>query len=83
MAALLGVGVALILGIGMRLAAAAGALLTAMMWSAVLPPASNPFMDDHLVDAAVLVVLAFAGRRQHLGTGPPVGVAAAGATCQI
>ncbi|MEV8510481.1 hypothetical protein AB0368_37405 [Actinoplanes sp. NPDC051475] len=58
MAALLGIGAALILGIGMRIAAAAGALLTVMMWTAVLPPDTNPFMDDHLVYAAVLVVLA-------------------------
>src|SRR5688572_5744468 len=38
MAALLGIGVALMLGIGMRIAAAAGALLTVLMWTAVLPP---------------------------------------------
>ena len=69
MAALLGVGVALILGIGMRLAAAAGALLTIMMWTAVLPPASNPFMDDHLIYAAVLIVLALLGAGNTLGLG--------------
>jgi thiosulfate dehydrogenase [quinone] large subunit len=69
MAALLGVGVALILGIGMRLAAGAGALLTVMMWTAVLPPASNPFMDDHLVYAAVLIVLALLGAGNTLGLG--------------
>jgi thiosulfate dehydrogenase [quinone] large subunit len=69
MAALLGVGVALLLGIGMRLAAAAGALLTVMMWAAVLPPASNPFMDEHLVYAAVLIVLALLGAGNTLGLG--------------
>ena len=58
MGGLLAIGTALILGIGMRLAAASGALLTVMMWAAVLPPTSNPFMDDHLVYAVVLVVLA-------------------------
>ncbi|GLY06398.1 DoxX family membrane protein [Actinoplanes sp. NBRC 101535] len=57
MTALLGIGMALILGIGMRIAAAAGALLTVLMWTAVLPPATNPFMDDHLVYAAVLILL--------------------------
>src|SRR5690242_8926167 len=41
MVALLAIGVALILGIGMRLAAVAGAVLTVMMWAAVLPPDSN------------------------------------------
>ncbi|WP_426514799.1 hypothetical protein ACPPVO_43030 [Dactylosporangium sp. McL0621] len=69
MAALFGVGVALILGVGMRLAAGAGALLTVMMWTAVLPPASNPFMDDHLVYAAVLIVLALLGAGNTLGLG--------------
>jgi thiosulfate dehydrogenase [quinone] large subunit len=69
MASLLGIGGALILGIGIRLAAAAGALLTVMMWSAVLPPASNPFMDEHLIYAAVLVVLALLAAGNTLGLG--------------
>jgi thiosulfate dehydrogenase [quinone] large subunit len=61
MAALLGIGIALILGVGMRIAAGAGALLLVLMWTAVLPPANNPFMDDHLIYAAVLVALALMG----------------------
>jgi len=69
MAALLGVGVALLLGVGMRVAAGAGGLLTVMMWSAVLPPSSNPFMDDHLVYAAVLIILALLGAGTTLGLG--------------
>jgi thiosulfate dehydrogenase [quinone] large subunit len=69
MAGLLAVGVALILGIGMRLAAAGGAVLTVLMWTAVLPPASNPFMDDHLIYAAVLIVLALLGAGNTLGMG--------------
>ncbi|WP_406077505.1 DoxX family protein [Micromonospora sp. NBC_00858] len=69
MAALLGIGAALILGIGMRIAAAAGALLTVLMWTAVLPPASNPFMDDHLIYAAVLIVLALLGAGNTWGFG--------------
>jgi thiosulfate dehydrogenase [quinone] large subunit len=69
MAGLLAIGMALILGIGMRLAAAGGALLTVMMWAAVLPPASNPFMDDHLIYAAVLIVLALLGAGNTLGLG--------------
>ena len=69
MAALLGFGAALLLGIGIRLASATGALLTLMMWSAVLPPASNPFMDEHLIYAAVLVVLALLAAGNTLGLG--------------
>ncbi len=69
MIALVAIGTALILGIGMWLAATGGAVLTVMMWSAVLPPASNPFLDEHLIYAAVLVVLAFLGAGRTLGLG--------------
>jgi thiosulfate dehydrogenase [quinone] large subunit len=40
-----------------------------MMWSVVLPPASNPFMDDHLVYALVLPLLALLGAGKTLGLG--------------
>lgn len=69
MAALLALGGALILGIGMRLAAIGGAALTVMMWAAVLPPASNPFLDDHLVYAGVLILLALLGAGDTFGFG--------------
>ncbi|MGC5311549.1 DoxX family protein [Micromonospora zamorensis] len=69
MGALLAVGTALILGIGMRLAAIGGAILVVMMWAAVLPPSSNPFMDDHLIYAAILIVLALLGAGNTLGFG--------------
>jgi thiosulfate dehydrogenase [quinone] large subunit len=69
MGALLAIGVALLLGIGMRLAAVGGATLTVMMWTAVLPPTTNPFMDDHLIYAAVLIVLALLGAGNTLGLG--------------
>lgn len=54
MMGLLGIGVALILGIGVRIAAVAGSLMLLMMWTAVLPPANNPVLDDHLVYILVL-----------------------------
>lgn len=58
MAGLLGIGAAFLLGIGMRIAAASGALMLVLMWTAVLPPPNNPFMDDHLVMALAMVALA-------------------------
>lgn len=58
MLGLLGIGSALILGVAGRLAAVAGAALLVLMWTAVLPPANNPFLDDHLIYALLLVVLA-------------------------
>jgi thiosulfate dehydrogenase [quinone] large subunit len=69
MGGLLAIGTALILGIGMRLAAVGGALLMVMMWAAVLPPATNPILDDHLIYAAVLIVLALLAAGNTLGFG--------------
>ncbi len=69
MAGLLGVGVALILGIGMRVAAVAGAVMMVLMWAAVLPPENNPFMDDHLIYAGVLALLALTAAGTTLGLG--------------
>jgi thiosulfate dehydrogenase [quinone] large subunit len=58
MLGLLGIGTALTLGIGMRLATAAGALLYLMMWTVYLPPDNNPVIDDHILGAISMVVLA-------------------------
>ena len=57
MAGLLGIGLALTLGIGMRLATAGGAVLYVLMWTVVLPPANNPVLDDHLLGAVTMIVL--------------------------
>jgi thiosulfate dehydrogenase [quinone] large subunit len=80
MLGMLAVGVALILGIGLRVAAAAGVLIMAMMWFAEFPLAqhtatgeasgsSNPIVDYHFVYAATLVVVAltYAGHTWGLG----------------
>jgi thiosulfate dehydrogenase [quinone] large subunit len=69
MLGLLGIGLALILGVAVRIAAASGVLMLLMMWSAVLPPANNLFMDDHIVYALVLVLLALIGANRTLGLG--------------
>jgi thiosulfate dehydrogenase [quinone] large subunit len=58
MLGLLGIGTALILGIGMRIAAVTGALLYVLMWTVVLPPENNPVIDDHILGAITLVALA-------------------------
>ena len=69
MLGLLGIGLALTLGIGMRLAAAAGVVLYLLMWSVVLPPSNNPVIDDHLLGAVTLVVLALAHAGDTWGLG--------------
>lgn len=69
MLGLLGIGVALMLGVATRIAAASGALLLVLMWSAVLPPENNPFLDEHLIYALVLVMLALTAAGRFLGLG--------------
>lgn len=58
MAALLALGAALTLGIGMRLAGMGGTVLYLMMWTVSLPPETNPVLDDHILGAISLTVLA-------------------------
>jgi thiosulfate dehydrogenase [quinone] large subunit len=80
MLGMLAVGVALIAGMGLRIAAGAGALIMAMMWFAEFPFAAhtatgaasgstNPITDYHFIYAAVLVVIAttYAGYTWGLG----------------
>lgn len=69
MVGLAGIGVALTLGVAMRIAAATGALLLVLMWTVVLPPDNNPFMDTHLIEALVLVALALTAAGRTLGFG--------------
>ncbi len=70
MVGLLGIGLALILGIGMRVAAVSGAILYVLMWTAALPMTTNPILDDHITGAMTLIVLALtaAGTTWGLGT---------------
>ncbi|WP_424533579.1 hypothetical protein ACOZ38_24905 [Sphaerisporangium viridialbum] len=69
MIGLLGIGVALMLGVAIRIAAAAGALMLVLMWAAELPLVNNPLLDDHLVYAIVLAGLTLAGVGDTLGLG--------------
>jgi thiosulfate dehydrogenase [quinone] large subunit len=67
MLGLAGIGVALMLGIGIRIAAAA--VMLVMMWSVVLPPENNVFMDDHLIYALLVVGLALVSAGNTIGFG--------------
>lgn len=69
MLGLLGIGVALLSGVAMRIGTAAGAVMYALMYAAVLPLENNPVVDDHLIGVIVMVVLAlaYAGRTWGLG----------------
>ena len=69
MLGLAGVGVALLLGVGLRIAAVSGTIMMLLMWAAEWPPArftdsgeptmsTNPIIDYHIVYALVLITLA-------------------------
>jgi thiosulfate dehydrogenase [quinone] large subunit len=58
MLGLLGIGLALTFGIGMRVAGVAGAVMYLMMWTVALPPENNPVLDDHILGAISVAVLA-------------------------
>lgn len=80
MLGLLGIGLALVGGIALRIAAVAGTAMMALMWIAEWPPAkhlsdgslsmsTNPFTDYHLIYAVVLIALAAAGAGATWGLG--------------
>jgi thiosulfate dehydrogenase [quinone] large subunit len=61
MLGMLAVGVAVMLGIGLRVAACAGSLIMLMMWLAEWPlqqGSTNPVMDYHVVYALVIIFAA-------------------------
>jgi len=66
MLGLLGIGLALILGIGLRIAAVSGTVLMLLMWLSALPLKTNPFMDDHLIYALLLWAVVMCHRAQHV-----------------
>ncbi|MEW2048042.1 hypothetical protein [Streptomyces sp. NPDC005476] len=82
MLGLLGIGLALIAGVALRIAAVAGTAMMALMWIAEWPPAkhlsdgsasmsTNPFADYHLIYAVALIVVAAAAAGDTLGAGRP------------
>lgn len=57
MMGLLGVGIALTLGIAKKLSTLSATILLFLMWLAAFPPKNNPFMDNHIIYIFVLQVL--------------------------
>lgn len=60
MIGLLGIGLALIFGMGLRVAAVTGTALLAMLWLAELPLANNPIVDEHIIYIAVIWIVVLA-----------------------
>ncbi len=69
MLGLLGIGLALVLGIGLTIAAYSGGLLMLLMWSASLPIKTNPIIDDHIIYLIILFMLAKVKAGNYYGYG--------------
>jgi thiosulfate dehydrogenase [quinone] large subunit len=73
MAGLFGIGLAMVLGAGIKIAAWTGTLLMLLMYLAELPfyaeSATNPVLDSHWIEAIVLIVVAatYSGDKWGLG----------------
>ena len=70
MLSMLLIGLALILGIGTRLAAIGGIVWLAFLYTAsAIWPEHHPFVDDHVIYALVLGGVAYVGAGRYLGLG--------------
>ncbi|WP_082092102.1 hypothetical protein [Demequina pelophila] len=59
MLGLLGVGLALILGIGTKVGAWAGTAMLLMMYATQMWPTTNPVLDDHIVMALAMLAIVY------------------------
>ncbi len=69
MLGLLAVGLPLVLGIGVRIAASIGVVMLLLMYSALVLPANNPVLDDHIIYAVIMLGLAVANPGYRIGLG--------------
>lgn len=73
MIGLLGIGLALALGIGMRIACWSGFVMLMLMWIAILPMDAgtdhNPFWDDHIMYAVFLLAFLAIDAGKYWGLG--------------
>ncbi len=69
MLALVAIGVALILGIGMKIAGYSGMVLMFLMWLSAVPSSSNPIVDDHVVYFFLFLGMTVVKAGQWLGLG--------------
>lgn len=69
MVGLLAIGLCFLLGVGLRIAGASGALMMVLMYFASFVPETHPFVDDHIVYAFAFLSLGFIPYDQLLGFG--------------
>lgn len=63
MIGLLVVGLAMLTNRFVKVGAIVGIIMVLLMWLAVLPPANNPVIDEHIVYALLLGILAFQAKK--------------------
>lgn len=56
MGGLLGIGVALLLGVMLRVAAVSGVLFMLLLYASLMPPENNPIVDEHIIYALCLII---------------------------
>lgn len=70
MVSMAAIGIALLLGVIVRIAAIAGAAWMVLFYTAsAIWPENNPFLDDHVVEFIILVALAYVAAGRYLGLG--------------
>ena len=62
-------GVALLFGIGIKIATVGASILFFMMWMAVFPTDTNPILSDHIIYIFVLMAALIANKSQIIGFG--------------
>ncbi len=69
MLGLLLIGLSLLVGVGTTIAGYSGALLMLLMYLALLPPKTNPILDDHLIYLFLLLGIALGRTGDTFGFG--------------
>ncbi len=69
MIGLLCIGLALIFGVGIRIATYSGTTLLLLMYLAALLPEHNPILDDHIIYSVVLIMLSLTPSGEQYGLG--------------
>ncbi len=66
MLGLLFIGLTLLLNRFVKWGAIAGVVMMLLMWLSLLPPENNPIVDEHIVYALVLTILAYKSKRKEV-----------------
>lgn len=63
------IGLSLVTGIGVQIAAVSGILMLMLMWLALIPGENNPILDDHIIYSVALLGVMMTNKNQVCGFG--------------